>query len=314
MVLAAAIFGTLQIGVIFIVSGFFVGAWWEIRVPGILLRLVIPDISGMNISFPYAVRCIFLLASSSLLASAQAHQPLITDDTGTQGAGGHQLEFSVDRDRARQAGQTDRITALPVVYTYGLTDNLDLFFGLAYARIDTGNNGGTAHGFASPALGAKWRFYDDEESGFSMAVKPEVFLPVSSRREGEDFGTGKTSGRLSLVMTQEVPFGMVHMNLGAGRWLHRQQADEPNENSFSASVAPVWQVSEKWQLALDLGTVSQHPSGSGNRNVRTNFMELGTIYSLFENLQFAAGVIRARGNDKPRTSSTVFTTGLSWQF
>ena len=33
--------------------------------------------------------------------SAYALQPLNTDDTGTQGAGGNQLELSVDRARVR---------------------------------------------------------------------------------------------------------------------------------------------------------------------------------------------------------------------
>jgi len=35
---------------------------------------------------------------------ASAFQPLITDDTGTQGSGGNQLELSLNEDRAEAAG------------------------------------------------------------------------------------------------------------------------------------------------------------------------------------------------------------------
>jgi hypothetical protein len=37
---------------------------------------------------------IFVLTAGSLLAPLQAAQPLITDDSGTQGQGGQQLELA----------------------------------------------------------------------------------------------------------------------------------------------------------------------------------------------------------------------------
>ncbi|MFP5477241.1 MAG: hypothetical protein ACLGJD_26675, partial [Gammaproteobacteria bacterium] len=53
--------------------------------------------------------------------AAQAMQPLITDDTGTQGAGVQQIEMAAARARrstgpARQAGDS-----LSATYTYGVT-------------------------------------------------------------------------------------------------------------------------------------------------------------------------------------------------
>ena len=46
---------------------------------------------------------------------ASAHQPLITDDTGTQGAGSNQLEFSYSHDRTEQAVAATRSRAVPLV-------------------------------------------------------------------------------------------------------------------------------------------------------------------------------------------------------
>ena len=83
-----------------------------------------------------------LLSSAALFAafaafstSSSALQPLITDDTGTQGEGGNQLEVSYGRDRIRAGGETARVHSVPVVYTYGLTETVDVYAGIAYQRI-----------------------------------------------------------------------------------------------------------------------------------------------------------------------------------
>lgn len=68
---------------------------------------------------------------------ALAFQPLITDDTGTQGAGGNQLEFYFNEDRATAAGDTVRVQTLPLVYTHGLTETIDVYAGIVYSRILT---------------------------------------------------------------------------------------------------------------------------------------------------------------------------------
>lgn len=105
-----------------------------------------------------AVSRILLLTLSCFSHPALAFQPLIADDTGTQGSGGNQLEFSFNEDRAKVAGSTDRTRTLPVVYTRGPTDTLDVFAGLSHARIDWSTPGDDASGAGNPAFGAKWRF------------------------------------------------------------------------------------------------------------------------------------------------------------
>ena len=44
-------------------------------------------------------------------------------------------------------------------------------------------------GGGNPSFGAKWRFYENEASGSSLAVKPEVVFPVSAGRENSGLGT-----------------------------------------------------------------------------------------------------------------------------
>jgi hypothetical protein len=252
-----------------------------------------------------------LLPFLGLALPALAFQPLITDDTGTQGQGGNQLEISFSQDRANKAGETVRTQSWPVVYTRGLSETLDVFAGFSYARIRSGATGSEAGGGGNPSFGAKWRFYENEESKTSFALKPEIMYPVSAGRESAGLGRGKTSANLSLIVTQELAFGAIHLNLGAGRNRYRDILNNPDSTTTRASIAPVWDVAEQWKLALDLGTESAR---AGGIRTRTNFSELGAIYSPGKDLDFALGIVRSSGNDDPRTTTHSASAGLTWRF
>lgn len=247
---------------------------------------------------------------AGLAAPAFAFQPLITDDTGTQGSAGNQIEFAYTRDRAETSGDTVRTTTLPFVFTRGLSDTLDVFAGLSHTRIRAGGSA-DASGFANPSFGAKWRFYEDEDSGTSLGIKPEVSLPVSASRERDGLGTGKLSGNLSLILSQELPFGALHVNAVVGRERYRDGAGTPNATINRFSLAPVWNVSEQWKLALDLGVESVREAGD---RTRTGFVEFGAIYSPSEDLDLALGLIRALDDADPRTTTNTATAGVTWRF
>ena len=252
-----------------------------------------------------------MLLLAGLSSPALALQPLITDDTGTQGSGGNQLEFSFSEDRAKTAGSIDRTRSLPVVYTRGLTESLDVYVGAGYSWLRPDSPGTDTSGGTNPSLGAKWRFYENEESGSSLALKPEIIFPVSSGREVDGLGAGKTSGKLTLIYSQDVPFGAVHLNAGVGRDRYRDSEIKPDTTTTRFSIAPVWDVAEQWKLALDLGTASARAAGS---TLRSDYVELGAIYSPGKDLDFALGLIRTVNNDSPRTTTDSATVGLTWRF
>jgi hypothetical protein len=248
----------------------------------------------------FGALAVFSVPSSAL-------QPLITDDTGTQGAGGHQLEFTYNRDRTRSDGETERVHSVPVVYTYGLTETLDIFAGIDYSRIRV--PGDRASGFGNTVIGAKWRFFENEASGTSLAIKPEVAIPVSSQREDDGLGVGKTSGNLTLILSQEVPFGAVHFNVGVGRDRFRHSDDNATNRHFS--VAPVWELSEQWQLALDVGI---DRSRSDGHTARSKYAEIGAIYAPNKDIELALGFIRTSDDEHPKSTTHGVTVGLTWHF
>lgn len=252
---------------------------------------------------------LLIAALSGASLSAHALQPLVTDDTGTQGDGGNQIEFSYNHDRARANGETERTHGLPATYTYGLTDGIDIGIGIEYDRIKSSDD--SHSGLSNTVIGAKWRFYDNETSGTSLAIKPEVVLPVSGQRELEGLGVGKTSGNLTLIMTQTVPFGAVHVNAGVGRERFKDSDENADTTHKRFSVAPVWDVSEQWKLAADVGLEAARASGI---TVTNRFIELGALYAANKDVDLAFGITHARDNAENTTTTNSFTMGVTWRF
>jgi hypothetical protein len=243
-----------------------------------------------------------LCLATLLPAHALAYHPLITDDTGTQGLGGNQLELGYDYARSTTAGIVDIGREVPFTYTRGLTDRLDAFVGVS--RITSPDAG-----WSNVGIGAKWRFYEDEASKTSLAIKPEIVLPVSASDEADGFGNGKTSYGLSLILTREVAFGELHMNLAAERNNYADSTITDRRSRYRASVAPVWAVAEGWKLALDLG-IQTNPDPA--EKARMGYAELGVVYSPSKDLDLSLGIIRDVMDGEVQTTSA--TLGLTWRF
>ncbi|MFZ2652043.1 MAG: transporter [Burkholderiaceae bacterium] len=256
-----------------------------------------------------AQRLLPALAIVVFAGPAFAFQPLLTDDTGTQGEAGNQLEFSIDSERTRQGSLSTRTRTVPITFTRGLSDTLDAFAGIGHVQIRSSTPGIDASGGGNPVLGLKWRFFEGA-AATSLALKPEVLLPVSQASERQGLGNGRASWALTLVATQELGVMALHANLGIGRGRFRDPAT-PASSLRVASIAPVWNVAPNWALALDLGTTSDK---AGAVTTRSRFAELGATYAHSENLDFALGLIRTTHSAAARASTRSATAGLTWRF
>lgn len=253
----------------------------------------------------------FALAAALFASQAAALQPLITDDTSTQGSGGNQLELSLNRSRITIDGVSDRVGSLPVVYTRGLGETVDLYAGAVYVDLRPGGGSDEARGAGNPTVGAKWRFLDASASGTSAAAKLEFLLPVSGNAEAAGLGSASVGGNLTFILSQDLPFGAIHVNASAGRLRYRASGNNPDSTPMRLSAAPVWQLNPQWRLALDMG--AQWVQSVGQR-VRTGFVELGAIWSPDDDLDLALGVVRTADKQNPRTCALAATAGLTWRF
>lgn len=214
-------------------------------------------------------------------ATALAYHPLVTDDTGTQGCAGNQIELGYNSASTREAAAKDTSREVALSYARGLSDSLDVFVGVTRQTKPE-------QGWGNTALGAKWRFCDNEQSKLSLGIKPELRLPVSAGDEAKGLGQGEVSYALSLLLSQETGFGAVHLNAVAERNGYAMPTAD-RKHVYRLSVAPVWDVAEHWKLALDAG-LQTNPDSS--KNARMGFVELGAVYSPTDDLDFSFGIIR----------------------
>jgi hypothetical protein len=257
-------------------------------------------------------RLAIALGHTALLpAVASAFQPLVTDDTDTQGAGGNEIEAAYNRTVARSPGAKDMTHDVPLVFTRGITDALDLSAGLSRQRIVPTAPATAEHGWSNTFVGAKWRFYDDEAGKLSFALKPEIQFPVSKEREARGLGTARTSYGAGLLMTKETGFGAVHANLAAARVNYADDALNSAERrtQYRLSVAPVWDVAGNWKLALDVG-LTTNPDRTAR--ARMGYIEAGIIYSQGKDLDFSLGIVRDVMDGSART--TQVTLGVTGRF
>ena len=267
--------------------------------------------------------------------SAYALQPLNSDDAGTVGAGGNQLEFSVDRTRARESGESgrDRGLELGFGYTRGITETLDLSIATAHLRSHPGIGDEPhkkANGMGNIEIGAKWRFFENEKSGTSIALAPTLVMPTSKSRQNDLGTTGRLSGSLGVLLTQEVAFGSLNFNAGLGKNRFRQiynDSGDPtvatSETTRNLSFAPIWAVTETFQLAADIGVEwakankSEDESGdliSKSHTTRTRFAGLGAIWTPHKDVDLAVGYFRARDNEKPKGTENSIRAGVTFRF
>jgi len=234
---------------------------------------------------------------------AHAAHPLLTEDTGTQGAGGTQLEITYDQSTTRNADTKTRAQSLNVVLSYGLTDRLDLIAGLPYERItERGATNTRVKGYADMEIAAKWRFY--EEGPLSIALRPGLGLPTGNEDRG--LGSGHSAPSLFAVMTHAADPWALHLHLGYTRNFH----DGPGQRNhiYHASVAAEYSVSESLRLVADASTES-NPDLAGHPNVGS--LVLGLVYSMTPDFDLDLGY--RHGLTEPAADHT-WLAGLALRF
>lgn len=239
----------------------------------------------------------------ALSGPAFAAIPLVTDDTGTQGAGGNQIEVAFTREKAEN---NDRVREIALVYTRGLNETLDLFIEQGRQTASPAGGNSTSD-YTNTIFGAKWRAWENERKT-SFGVKVSAALPVSEARENAGFGTGKTSYDATLILAQEMEWGTVNANLGAGREKFRNTANDTDTTHFS--VAPVFNLNEQIKFAIDLGI--DRSSTDVNAGT-TRYAEVGVIYAPSETIELGLGYLRTSDKDSKDVTKTL-TGGLTWRF
>ena len=238
-----------------------------------------------------------------------AAHPLITDDTGTQGKGKAQLEFIGEYGVDKEEGVTEKGYEVPTApfLSYGITDSMDLVFGLPYAsvRVEDAETTTAVRGATDMSIELKARIY--EKDGLSFAVKPGISLPTGDEEKG--LGNGKTSYSAFFITTKEAEPWAFHFNVGYVRNEYKLQADEEanRKDIWNVSLASQVEVVKDLNLVANIG-MEKNPDKTSDTHPA--FILGGVIYSITENVDIDFGV--KCGLNKPETDYSILA-GITWR-
>ena len=271
------------------------------------------------------------LAFLLLPAFTYAFEPLNTDDAGTVKNGGNQIEeyfFSINRTGGTQqvdivtpgeeyTGRTDA-KAFPFTYTRGLSDSVEASFSTTYYNEPSGNYSK----FSNYVFASKWRFYEDDENGYAMAIKPTFILPASKGQQVGGLGLATFNYGINLIASKHWEDIELHINAMYMRSPYNTNysvgtATDPNRtNIFLLSLAPVWSICKDLKLALDIGATTNPPT---SEQYLSHYALIAGIYSLTESIDLGVSYMRVGSNytetfASQQASATRSEIGITWRF
>ena len=212
----------------------------------------------------------FAAALSSCAWPVLAAHPVLTEDTGTQGAGGFELEMGLAQ--ARDGG----VSALEFgpQLSYGARDNLDLIARPTWLYVRGAGDGGTTQGFGDTGVDFKWRY--PASGPLTFGVRAGIDVPTGDGDKG--LGNGKAS-----------PHGMLIATYIAGSWLLAANVDyvyDPligdRRNLWGASAAAVYTANGTWRFSAEVATAMNPDASRASWLTVSRFGAIATVVRGFD--------------------------------
>jgi hypothetical protein len=244
-------------------------------------------------------RCALPVLFACALDAFAAH-PLLTEDTGTQGAGKFELELG--NAWTRDGG--DRAYEFGPQLSYGALQELDLILRPTWVALRTAGDGATttARGAGDTAIDVKWRFY--EAGAVSVATRAGINAPTGDAARG--LGAGRATYHVLAAATVHTAPLALHANLG----YTRARSDALMRGDlFHASAAAVMTIGSGWQLLLYDIAVDTNPERA--QSTPPGVARIGAIYTVHQGCDIDFGY-QARLNHAAPTRVLLAGLTLRW--
>lgn len=152
-----------------------------------------------------------LAASLAVSAHAQGGPPLVTDDPDTPGNGNWEINAAIIGARHEQHWN---LAAPDLDVNYGWGEHVQLKVDLNWASAESAN-GSRMSGLGATDFGVKWRFVDQDKSGFALSVYPQLLTNLSPSSAAR----GLTTDNREFFLPAEIStvFGEFQLDAEAGR-------------------------------------------------------------------------------------------------
>jgi hypothetical protein len=189
-------------------------------------------------------------SAAELPESSPSSPPLETDDPGTPGRQGYEINFIVNCDKANSS----RSCQTGVDAAFGLGDKAQLR--ISKSIVEERIAGDAAlNGLGPTDIGIKYRFYAQE--GWQLGIFPSIDLDDGARRREADGTPIEREGQsiyLPIIVSKDVPIaGQVFTLVGNAAW--RQNLEHPGNDAIFVSLAVGRAIDEASRLMAE--TVSE---------------------------------------------------------
>lgn len=202
------------------------------------------------------------LALLGIASAASAGPPYQTDDPEPTGLGHWEIYNFVTFDGRHRDLEGEGGFDL----NYGAAEGLQLTATLPLA-FEHSPGAGWSAGRGDVEVAAKYRFVNDDKSGWQVAVFPRVMLPTSAKH------LGRSRARLLLPVWAQKDLGKTSLFGGGGYEINPGRG---NRNFWEAGVAATHDMTDKLQLGAEISAQSAETRGGAD----STGVDLGMIDKL----------------------------------
>ena len=265
--------------------------------------------------------------------AVHAFEPLNTDDAGTVAKNANQIEqyfFKTASHGGGSAPTVDVITpgeeyfgggnakGFPFTYTRGITQNIEASLGTTYFATPRGSYSP----ISNKVLALKWRFFEEEDGKWALAIKPSITLAGSPPQQVHGLNLALPSYGLNFISSHswdavEAHFNALYMRSPYNTNYQIGGSLTPNRtNILFFSAAPVWKVNNIFRLALDIGITTNPPA---SEQYLSNYALVAGIISAADDFDIGLSYMRSAANmglviSNSGANASRSEIGLTWRF
>lgn len=216
----------------------------------------------------------------SRLETVPGSPPLDVDDPETPGCNAWEVNLTTSGEFGKTTSWAPLLDA-----NYGIGDNIQLKFEVPYEISKT--DAGYESGLGAAEIGIKWRFYENEASGLTVAIYPQVEFAIPGTAAADE---GGTMTKLPLLVSKKIGETSKGDIMVTGNVGYNISTHDGTENYLSAAFGIGLPLLSNVAVMAEVST--EQALGNNMANVREGYLKgnLGLLGPVNDHLLWIASV------------------------
>ena len=197
--------------------------------------------------------------------SSPSSPPLTTDDTGTPGPNGVEINLLMDCDRTKTSKGCEHL----VDANYGIGDKIQIKIERDY-EIERSEDGTVTRGLGPTEFGLKYRFYD--KNGLSAAIYPQITIDNSKKHSSDPEDAIEREGNtiyIPVIVSKELGKYTVVTNTG-----YRHSFKNSEDDAIIAGLAVARALDENSRIMGEIYSERDRDLHNRRTDVRVGYIRI----------------------------------------